>query len=214
MKIKKEEIFVSIILGSLAYLIVSNSSKKNKTTSSSVKGILNSDKYNQFSSDSLGNAIKLEPLAFGPYVWKGPSGMPIDIYFNEICNLCSKYNIVFCLENNSSLYGCNWMTTINETIQFVKKINHSHLKVNLDIGSIIMENEYYQIKLEDIPYIGHVQVSFPNLDVWNSKYEDIIKKIINDLHKYNYKGKISLEMKPSNSLPFQSIDSFINLMNN
>ena len=83
MKISKEEVFVGIVLGSLAYLIVSNSSKKNKTTSSTVKGILNSDKYNQFSSDTLTNAIKFEPLAFGPYVWKGPSGMPIDIYFKS-----------------------------------------------------------------------------------------------------------------------------------
>ena len=105
------------------------------------------------------------------------------------------------------------MTSIKETIEFVKNFNHSHLKVNLDIGSIIMENELYKVKEEDIPYIGHVQVSFPNLEVWDSKYEHVIKQIITDLYKYNYKGKISLEMKSCNTLPFIYIDKFIKFMN-
>jgi len=90
MKISKEEILVGIILGSLTYLIVSNSSKKNKKSSSTVKGILNSDKYSQFTSDSLTNANKLAPLAFGPYKWKGSSGMPIDIYFKSTQSIFTK----------------------------------------------------------------------------------------------------------------------------
>lgn len=43
--------------------------------------IMNADKYKDFTTDPLENAKLLEPLSFGPYIWKGTSGMPIDIYF-------------------------------------------------------------------------------------------------------------------------------------
>jgi len=152
-------------------------------------------------------------IVFGSPTQRDYNGEDIDNFFIEIANLSKNYNILFCLENNASAYKCNWMTKIEDTINFVKKINHSHMKVNLDIGSIIMENEEYKLKEDDIPYIGHVQISFPNLSNWDSKYEPIIKQYLVDLYKYNYSGKVSLEMKPCQNLPFKDIESFIDLTN-
>jgi hypothetical protein len=151
-------------------------------------------------------------IVFGSPSQRIFNGEDINGLFSKIGGLCEKYNIVFCLENNSSLYGCNWMTTARETLEFVKSLNHSHVKVNLDTGSMLMENERLTLANEDIPYIGHVQVSFPRLGAWDKSYEELIEQVIRVLYMYNYTGKISLEMKASEELPCSSIQSFIQFM--
>jgi len=148
-------------------------------------------------------------IIFGSPSQRVYDGEETILFFREVCDLCKKYNIVFCLENNSSKYGCNWMTSIKDTINFVKEVDHTNLKVNLDTGSMIMENEDYDITRDDIKYIGHVQISFPNLATWDLCHINIICKTINQLNTHGYSGKISLEMKPSNTMPFNSIESFL-----
>jgi hypothetical protein len=151
-------------------------------------------------------------IVFGSPVQRLYDGEETIAYFREVGDLCKKYNIIFCLEHNSSKYGCNWMTTAKDTIDFVKEVNHTHIKVNLDTGSMLMENEVCDISNNNIDYIGHVQISFPNLSIWDTNYTNTIKLVVDQLHLLNYSGKISLEMKSSNTLPFNSIDSFLNLI--
>ena len=150
-------------------------------------------------------------IVFGSPMQRLYGGEESISYFREVGDLCKRYNIVFCLENNSSKYGCNWMTLIKDTIDFVKEVNHSHVKVNLDTGSMLMENEAYDINPNNIDYIGHVQISFPNLGHWDKNHINVIKGVVDQLHLQKYSGKISLEMK-ANALPFNSIDSFLNLI--
>jgi hypothetical protein len=151
-------------------------------------------------------------IVFGSPVQRLYDGEETIAYFREVGDLCKKYNIIFCLENNSSRYGCNWMTTTKDTVDFVKDVNHSNIKVNLDTGSMIMENETYDINVNNIGYIGHVQISFPNLGSWDKNYTNTIRAVVDQLHLQNYSGKISLEMKGSDTLPFNSIDLFMNLI--
>ena len=60
---------------------VSTSTSSEVPKASISSEIVNSNKYSDFTTDPLQNAKLLEPLSFGPYKWKGTSGMPIDIYF-------------------------------------------------------------------------------------------------------------------------------------
>ena len=151
-------------------------------------------------------------IVFGSTKQRIYNGEEIHDLFTKIGDLCRSYNIVFCLENNSSLYGCNWMTTIQEVLQFVKIVNHPYVKANLDMGSMIMENEQYHFIQDDLAYIGHVQISFPNLGIWDKNYEPYIANILHYLKEYKYEGKISLEVK-SESMPFQSVHSFMYFVN-
>jgi hypothetical protein len=132
--------------------------------------------------------------------------------FKIIADLCSNKNVVFCIEHNSSKYDCNWMTTFKDVYEFVKTINHPNIKVNLDIGNLIMEDEILEESF-DIDYIGHIQLSFPYLSYYDDKYNNFILQILKRIKSMNYQKKISLEMKYSNKLPFKQINSFIELMN-
>jgi len=151
-------------------------------------------------------------IVFGSPKQRVYSGEDTIILFREVGDLCARYNIHFCIENNSRSYGCNWMTTYADTIEFVKKVNHPNIRMNLDTGSCFMENEEIDIKYDDIEYIGHIQISFPFLGAWDPSYAPSLSKMVKTLGKLNYKKAISLEMKSTPKLPFDSIAEFLKVV--
>ena len=163
---------------------------------------------------SLLQSKNTKVIIFGSPSQRIYNGEDASTLFTKAGDLCKKYNIVLCLENNSSLYGCNWITHVREALTFVKTLNHSHVKINLDTGSVLMENEQLLLTADDIFNIGHVQISFPHLGLWDNVYTPQLYNIVKDLHKYGYIGKISLEMKSSVQPLFRSVISFLRFMEN
>jgi hypothetical protein len=133
-------------------------------------------------------------------------------FFQSVGDICARHNMYFCIENNSAEYGCTWMTTYKDTIEFVKKVNHPNIRMNLDTGSCFMENEEIDIKYDDIDYIGHIQISFPFLGPWDASYEPSLSKMVRTLYELNYNRAVSLEMKASRILPFDSITEFLKVL--
>jgi hypothetical protein len=140
-------------------------------------------------------------------IWSGEDAFSL---FYKIGNICKDYGITFCIENNSKKYGCNWMYSARDCLNFIKELNHSHVSMNFDIGNMLMEEENIELTEEDITYIEHIQISFDNLGMWDRKQET---KIINVLKQLtSYQKKISLEMKTLYYLPFKDIDRFIEII--
>lgn len=135
-------------------------------------------------------------------LWSGESYINM---FKKIGDICNEKDIIFCIEHNSTKYGCNWGTTLQEVCNIVKNIDHHNIKINLDTGNMIMENEYISNNL-DISLIGHIQISFPYLERWNNKYLDYINTIFNNIKGYS--KKISLEIKCDNLHIFRDIIQF------
>jgi hypothetical protein len=142
-------------------------------------------------------------------VWNGEEYMNL---FRKVGDIVKEYNIIFCIENNSKHYGCNWMTTFNDTYNFVKELNHPNIKINLDIGNLLMENETLDTIL-DTRYIEHVQLSFPNLGYWNIDYEEKIINELRKIYKNGYNKYLSLEIKYNNKFIFSDVNRFIKLVN-
>jgi hypothetical protein len=143
-------------------------------------------------------------IVFGCPTQRIYSGEDAVSLFRKVGDLCERYGIVFCLENNAKSYGANWLTTLKDTIAFVDTVNHAYIGVNLDTGSMLLENE---TEIPSIHHIRHVQISFPELKEWDSSHEPLLQKILDQLASYS--GKISLESKvPS----FKSIESFVELL--
>lgn len=80
-KISVEEVLIGSAVALITYFLFSNTKKSKSTKKAS--GILNSNKYEKFSTDSLANARAFEPLAFGSYKWNSSGGLPIDVYFKS-----------------------------------------------------------------------------------------------------------------------------------
>lgn len=143
-------------------------------------------------------------IVFGSPKQRVYSGEDAVGLFRKVGDMARDAGILFCLENNSRVYGGNWMTTLQETVAFVEEVNHPNVCVNLDTGSMIAEGETI---VPPTQKLGHVQVSFPGLVPWDSRHEDAIRSILMQLSHYT--GRISFE---TNCLSFTSIESFLSLL--
>lgn len=133
--------------------------------------------------------------------------------FKSIGDYAKMNNIIICIEPNAKDYGCNFITNITEGINIIKKIDHPSIMLNLDTGNAIMENDSINLT-HNIKYIGHVQISEPNLKEFvlstsSTDSVDFNANFSKQLKKF-YKNVISLEMCEVNEDNFErNIRQFI-----
>lgn len=136
-------------------------------------------------------------------------------FFKRLGDYCNEKDITICLENNSVKYNCNFMNKINDCVRIVKLIDKKNIKLMIDLGNSIMENdEWYNIhKYMDILY--NIDVSNENMNHFANP--DKINYIFNYVLKHNiYDKMINLEMlinDNNNELTIlnDSINNFINI---
>tara|TARA_Y100000768_G_C23960477_1_gene675097 strand:+ start:239 stop:1840 length:1602 start_codon:yes stop_codon:yes gene_type:complete len=136
-------------------------------------------------------------------------------FFKKIGDYLDGKNIKICLENNSKYYNCNFINTIEECSNFIRKINKNNIKMMVDLGNAVMEKDdwYYLKKHIDIIY---------NIDIAHSYMKDFSEihesnVIFNFVIKNNnYNKIINLEMliKDENdelNILIKSLNNFINI---
>ena len=116
--------------------------------------------------------------------------------------MCATADVMFCLEPNATGYGCKWLTTARTAFEFVRRVNHPHVRLNLDTGNYDMECDATKLgTLFAGGWVGHIQISAPFLAPvhtvldWQSVSEAGLHPIIAAAADYGYDGYISLEMK-------------------
>jgi sugar phosphate isomerase/epimerase len=159
------------------------------------------------------NNLGITKVVFGSpkvrHLGETTEGQAIQL-FNKIGNIGEEFGVICCLEPNAKKYGCTWLTNLVDTVDFVKKVNHSHIKINYDLGNYLMEEDNYNWSSETLKLIGHVQVSNSFLKPLSELADENklkYKKQISDIINLGYKGSISLEMIES------SIGDLINSIN-
>lgn len=114
-------------------------------------------------------------------------------FFKKIGDYLQGKNVIICLENNSKLYNCNFINTIQECSYFVRKINKNNIKMMVDLGNAVMEKDewYYLKQYMDIIY--NIDVSHSFMKNFSNPHES--NYIFNFLIKNNnYNKIINLEM--------------------
>ena len=124
--------------------------------------------------------------------------------FKKISLISEKNKIIFCVEANPKIYDTTYLTHTLDAIELTKKINNKFFKVNLDLGTVISNNENIDYLLKNyLHYFGHAQISSPNL-INLLRYKKDIKMFLNKLSKYKYKKVVSIETmrKSKNNLKY------------
>lgn len=147
----------------------------------------------------IANILGIEHLVFGsPKLRIIRDSMPyndaINIakdFFYKISEEASKYNIVVGIEPNSKKYNTNFLTNTIDTYNFVKEINLSNIAINLDLSTIILENENLENSIDIVNSLNkpfHSHISIPFLKNNYDNYIDLLDKYINKLKhsKANY----------------------------
>lgn len=116
-------------------------------------------------------------------------------FFSEVGDIAQSYGVTLAIEPNPPQYGCDFLTNTQEVLAFVQKVNHPHIKLNLDSGILYMNDENISKEIRaSARELVHFHVSEPQLapigtdDVPHTE----IAQVLRDIH---YAGFVSIEMK-------------------
>ena len=139
---------------------------------------------------------------------KNKYGIAID-FFSKLAELAKNYGVVIALEPNPVIYNTNFMNTTQEAIQFVKVINSDSLMVNLDLGTVIWNDENLVEAMENIELIHHIHISEPYLA--QIAHRSLHAKLKDILQEKDYNRFVSIEMGNHNNL--ENVKKTINYVN-
>lgn len=114
-------------------------------------------------------------------------------FFRNLGNYIDKRNLIISIENNSKMYKCNYLNTINDVGNIVQKINHDNIKIMVDIGNCIMEDDIIDNLINYKNLINHVHISMPFMKQFLNYNKNEYIHFINLLKKINYTKIVSLE---------------------
>lgn len=120
-------------------------------------------------------------------------------FFDRVGTYCHKEGAVFCLEPNPGEYGANFLCSTKDTLDFVKEVDNRGLMINIDTGTMIMNNEdCNEIIRTSLDYAGHIHISEPFLNPIDHN-RGIYNELANILKYSDYSESISIEMKALSS---------------
>lgn len=128
----------------------------------------------------------------------GRSEESCDSFFYEIAEYAKKLGTVFAMEPNPTIYNTNFINETSQALDLVKRIQHPNFKVNLDLGTIIQNEEKVELLKDNIAYINHVHISEPYLEQIQPRQLHFRLKEL--LESEGYEGFVSIEMKNLNSI--------------
>ena len=109
--------------------------------------------------------------------------------------LSREAGVVLCIEPNSRGYGCDWLCTVAETLNFIHQVDDASVRLCLDTGNYAMEGDTYPLEELHVEDVGHVQVSFPNLRAV-ARYPSevaIVRRVVEWVRDVGYAGAVSFE---------------------
>lgn len=145
----------------------------------------------------MAESLDCHNLVFGcPKNRNMPDGLSIedaDHFFYQIATFASQHHTIIALEPNPTVYNTNFINTTKEAYDYVTRLNIQGLKLNVDIGTILFNEENITPLCDYIPFINHVHISEPQLaKIRCRKLHSILKEL---LEKNEYHGYVSIEMK-------------------
>ena len=113
-------------------------------------------------------------------------------FFKSIGEYAFKNNTVIGMEANPTIYNTNYINDTKSALELIKTVDSKGFLLNLDIGTVISNNENIEEILGNVEYINHVHISEPWLKMIEKR--EIHKKLKSILKNEDYKGFVSIEM--------------------
>ena len=114
-------------------------------------------------------------------------------FFRDIGAYAAQYAVTIGIEANPAIYGTNFLYTLNEVAQFVRETTQDAVRINLDIGAMVENDETEDDLIPLLPLISHVHLSEPYLVA--IKERPLHCRIAALLREVDYMGYVSLEMR-------------------
>lgn len=142
------------------------------------------------------SAIECGNLVFGcPRNRNMPDGADIGLateFFKEIGDYAIEKGTIIGMEANPPIYNTNFINDTPSAIEFIHKVASKGFKLNLDVGTMIYNEENSGCLKGRVSLINHVHVSEPGLIPIEER--DVHSELINILNDERYMGFVSIEM--------------------
>lgn len=121
-------------------------------------------------------------------------------FFSSLGNTAAANDVVFCIEPNAPQYGCNFITTAGQGIDLVNAVNNPGFKLHLDIACMTLAGDDIASSImKAAPVLEHFHISSPMLEAVEERADIEHEAAATTLRAVNYKGFISIEMRPAES---------------
>lgn len=126
-------------------------------------------------------------------------------FFKTIGDYAYDHNTVIGMEANPIIYNTNYINTTKEAMELIASVDSPGFRLNLDVGTMIYNDEDVSIIEDAVEFINHVHISEPGLTVIQKRK---IHKELRNLLSGNYDNFISIEMSKDAGIEMvkQSID--------
>lgn len=119
--------------------------------------------------------------------------MPIAIdFFKEIGDYAAEHNTVISLEPNPTIYNTRFMNYTEQAVEMAYKASSNGIKVNVDLGTIIYNEEDINYLKQITEYVNHVHISEPGLNLIERR--ELHKQLLGILNEIEYSRFVSIEM--------------------
>ena len=120
-------------------------------------------------------------------------------FFRYISEYAAERSVFIGLEANPVIYNTNFINTTVQALDFIEKVGSDGLKINLDVGTMIYNDESVAVIQNRVDQISHVRISEPMLSP--IKQRGIHGDLANLLKDGKYDDRyVSIEMKEQNGI--------------
>lgn len=113
-------------------------------------------------------------------------------FFHEIGEFALEHNTTIAIEPNPTIYNTRFINFTEQAVEMAYKSNSAGIKVNVDLGTIIYNNEDLDYLKQILEYINHVHISEPGLNLIERR--DLHRQLFRILKEIDYNRYVSIEM--------------------
>ena len=119
-------------------------------------------------------------------------------FFHSLGDYAFKHETCIGMEANPTIYNTNFVNTTSEALALIKSIDSKGFKLNLDLGTMVYNQEEVSVLENNVNLINHVHISEPKLVAIQPR--QLHQDLLYLLKRENYQGYISIEMGNQNSI--------------
>lgn len=119
-------------------------------------------------------------------------------FFKEIADYAASKGTVIGMEANPPIYNTNYINDTKAALELIAKVDSDGFRLNLDIGTMIQNEESLDELYGNVHLINHVHISEPGLKLVQKR--PLHRELMQLLIKENYQKFISIEMGRCNDL--------------
>lgn len=129
-------------------------------------------------------------------------------FFKELGDYAAEHNTVIGMEANPPIYNTNYINDTKAALELIERVGSKGFKLNLDVGTMIQNNESVEELVGYIHFINHVHISEPGLKMIEQR--ELHGELMELLTREGYQRFVSIEMgKRDNLMDIENVLKYV-----